>query len=709
MSVKRDIRFRVYIAFSVICILGLAIVFKAASIQMQEGPELRARAQEMSLRTDTLFAERGNIYTEDGTILCSTIPQFDVHIDFTVINKDTFYKNIDALSKQLSDLFRDATAAQYKAKFVKAYRDSARYFSLGDKIAYDKYFTLRNFPIFNKGQRRGGLIVDTRNTRDNPFDILALQTVGKYQPAIWRDKKLVRNVKGLEAMYDSLLSGNNGWRMKQRIAASKWATVEGSRVEPNNGKDIVTTLDVSIQNVAEHALMGALKQYNCWNGTCIVMEVSTGKIRAMANLGTDADKVGEYTEDQNYALKLAEPGSTFKLVTLMSLLKDGLINVEDNVNCYGGQRQFAHRVMHDSHHGLGVMPIKNAYAQSSNVAMGSLAYEHYYKNPEKFIKNIKSFHLNSKTGIDLNGEVKANIQEPHEKNLWNAATLPWLATGYGVMITPLHTCMIYNAVANGGKMMKPYLVSAVRQYGKEIIEIKPTVLEEQIVSKENIAQLRKCTEEVVLTGTGKHIKSPNYTIAGKTGTAQVWDKGIPYSARVYQGSFVGYFPADNPKYTMVVVVRTKPHSNSYYGGTIAAPVFRMVADKIFANGEGTYQGGPIDSFAKTNKNLLAAKATTFYNYKTLLNALNGPYKQSYNMNAMTQIATDSSKNIVIGKKELAENIVPNIVGMSLKDAVFILEKQGMRVRITGSGSIQSQSILPGSFAKRGQVIIIQLS
>jgi cell division protein FtsI (penicillin-binding protein 3) len=694
-------------AFSGICLLGLAIILKAAMIQIKDGPELRAQAQEMSLRTDTLFAERGNIYTEEGMMLCSTIPQFDIHIDFSVIKKDTFYKHIDTLSKKLSDLFRNATAAEYKANLVKAFKDTVRYYELGTKISYDKYFVLRSFPIFNKGQRRGGLIVDTRNTRDNPYDILALQTVGKYQPAIWRDKKLVKNVKGLEAMYDSLLSGRNGWRMSQRIAASKWATVEGSRVEPLNGKDIVTTLDISIQNVAEHALMEALKQYNCWNGTCVVMEVATGKIRAMANLGAQED--GSYTEDQNYALKLAEPGSTFKLVTLLSLLKDGYINVEDEVDCRGGQRQFAHRVMHDSHHGLGRMPIKNAYAQSSNVAMASLAYERYYNNPEKFVQHIKDLHLNGKTGIDLFGEQKANVIEPHEKNLWNASTLPWLATGYGVMITPLHTCMMYNAVANGGKMMKPYLVSAVREYGKDIIKFEPTVLEEQVAKPELIAQLRKCTEEVVLTGTGKHIQSPNYSIAGKTGTAQVWDKGIPYSAKVYQGSFVGYFPADNPKYTMVVVVRTKPRSNSYYGGTIAAPVFRMVADKIFANGQGSWKGSAIDSFSKSGKINFVAQSSTLYNQQTLFNTMKKPFNASGSKGSIVQIKMDSSNRILTNPKNIAQNIVPDVVGMSLKDAVYMLEKQGLRVRINGIGAIQSQSVPPGSIARKGQLIVIQLS
>lgn len=709
MNVRRDIRFRVYVAFSCICLLGLAIVIKAALIQIKDGPELRARAQDMSLRTDTIFAERGNIYTEDGTMLCSTIPQFDVHIDFTVIKKDTFYKHLDTLSRKLSDLFRNATAAQYKAELTKAYKDSTRYFELGTKIPYDKYLQLRSFPIFNKGQRRGGMIVDIRNTRDNPYDILALQTVGKYQPAIWRDKKLVRNVKGLEAMYDSLLSGQNGWCMKQRIAASKWATVEGSRIEAQNGKDIVTTLDISIQNVAEHALKDALEQYHCWNGTCVVMEVATGKIRAMANLGTDKDKDGPYTEDQNYALVLAEPGSTFKIVTLLSLLKDGYINVEDNVNCNGGQKQFAHRVMHDSHHGLGVMPIKKAYAQSSNVGMATLAYEHYYKEPEKFTRHIKELHLNSKTGIDLFGEHKAILTEPHEKNLWNAATLPWLATGYGVMITPLHTCMMYNAVANGGKMMRPYLVSSVREYGKEVMHFEPTVLEEQIASKEVIAQLKKCTEEVVLSGTGKHIQSPYYTIAGKTGTAQVCDKGIPYSAGVYQGSFVGYFPADNPKYTMIVVIRTKPHSHSYYGGTIAAPVFRMVADKIFANGQGTWKGGPVDSFSKSGKPALIAKATTVFNQQTLLNAMKKPFSGNFSKGSIALVKTDSSNKIQVNTKPIVQNIIPDVVGMSLKDAVYVLERQGLHVRIMGSGSIQAQSIPAGTIATKGQTIIIQLS
>jgi cell division protein FtsI (penicillin-binding protein 3) len=705
LNVRRDIRFRVYVVFSCICFLALAIVIKAAMIQINDGPELRARAQDMSLRTDTIYANRGNIYTEDGATLCTTIPEFDVHVDFTVIKPDTFFKHIDSLSYQLAQLLGKGNKDYYKKLLTKEFKDSSRYFELGKKISYDKYLTLRTLPIFNKGQRRGGLIVDTRYTRNNPYDILALQTVGRYQP-IWKDKKLVKNVRGLEAMYDSLLSGKNGWSMKQRIAASKWATVEGSRIEPHDGKDIVTTIDIGIQNVAEHALMDVLKQYNCWNGTCIVMETETGKIRAMANLGSQSD--GSYYEDQNYALKLAEPGSTFKLVTLTALLRDKYINVEDNVNCQGGQKQFGKRIMHDSHHGLGVMPIKKAFAQSSNVGMATMVYEHYSKNPKKFVDHIKALHMNEKTGIDLFGESKAIVMEPHEK-IWNASSLPWMATGYGVMITPLHTCMFYNALANGGKMMKPYLVSSIREYGKEIKKIEPTVLVEQIASKEAVEQLRSCTEEVVLTGTGRHIQSPYYSIAGKTGTAQVWDKGIPYSARVYQGSFVGYFPADKPKYTMVVVIRTKPYSSAYYGGTISAPVFRMVADKIFATGNGAWKGGAVDSLAKLNQKSILTKPSKAANQKMIMAAINVPFKPSVQDNNILSITTDSTNQIITHNTEFDNEVVPNVVGMSLKDAVYLLESQGLKVRVNGAGVITTQSIPAGTKATRGQLIIIQLA
>lgn len=706
MNVKKDIRFRVYLAFTGICVLGMAIIIKAATIQVKEGPELRAMVREMNTRVDTLDAERGNIYSEDGTLLCSTIPQFDVHVDFSVVKADTFHRYVDTLSRCMTQLFPKRSAAQYRKDFTAAYKDSARYYELAKNIQYYEYQQLRSFPIFNKGQRRGGLIVETKNKRVNPYGVLAYRTIGLWRPAIWIDKKLVKNVVGLEATCDSILSGQNGSCVRQRVVGSRWTTVDGSVVEPQHGRDVVTTLDMGIQDVAEHALLSILQQYQCPRGTCIVMEVNTGKIRAMVNLGYQ-EKTGGYWEDFNYAMLPAEPGSTFKLATLMALLKDKYIDVNQMVDCEGGSKRFGNRVMHDSHHGAGTMPIRNAFAQSSNVGMAKLAYEHYYKDPERFIKHLKSFHLNERTGIDLAGERRPYMIEPGGKD-WNGTTLPWMATGYGVLITPLHTCMLYNTVANGGKMMKPYLIHSIREYGKDVKVFEPTVLEEQVADTAVINQLRSCTEQVVLTGTGKHIQSPNYKIAGKTGTAQVADKGITYAMGVYQGSFVGYFPADKPRYTICVVIRTKPHSGAYYGGTIAAPVFRMVADKIFSMGLGSW-AGPLDSLARVQKGMMPALAATGGNYEKLLRALGRKADGSVATRAMGLLQTDSNRNITIQRKQLVRGLVPDVTGMGLKDAVYLLENEGLQVQIQGSGTVQSQSIAPGNRAARGLTIVLQLS
>ena len=697
MNIKKDIRFRVYVAFTCICVFGCAIIFKAAMVQVKDGPKLRYMAQQMLTRNTELPAERGNIYTERGELLCSTIPQFDLRVDFSVINKDTFYTHVDELAKNMSQTFQDASVAEYRKELVSGYKKGLKYYLLKKNIPYYDYQNVRTFPIFNKGQRRGGLIVESKTKRINPYGMLAYRTIGLY-------RENARTI-GLEATCDSILSGDNGSRMERKATGGVWMPLEGSETDPVNGKDIVTTIDISIQEVAEHALLSVLKQYECLYGTAVVMEVATGKIRAMVNLGRQKD--GSYWEDYNYAMTRAEPGSTFKLATLTALLKDKLINVEDNVNCYGGQRRFHDRVMHDSHHGLGTMPIRKAFAQSSNVAMGSLAYEHYAQNPKKFVKHLKDLHLNSKTGIDLAGEMRPFMIEPGERD-WRSTTLPWMATGYGIMITPLHTCMLYNAVANNGKMMKPYLISAIKEYGKEVEVFKPTVLEEQIADADAIKQLQACAREVAVTGTAKSIASPFYNISGKTGTSQVADKGIPYSAGVYQGSFVGYFPSEAPRYTVCVVIRTKPHSSAYYGGTLAAPVFRMVADKIFANGMGMWNG-PLDSLARTgNNNLVTRHAATADAYNKLMKSLGLPVIPNASKSVLARLSVDSNNNVYVVKENISFGTVPDVKGLGLKDAVYLLENEGMKVKIVGRGLIQGQSVEPGTRVNKGQRITLVL-
>jgi cell division protein FtsI (penicillin-binding protein 3) len=508
----------------------------------------------------------------------------------------------------------------------------------------------------------------------------------------------------MEATYDSVLNGENGTRIETKMTGGVWVPVDGAEVEPQDGKDLVTTLDIGIQEVAEHAMMSVLQQYECLYGTCIVMEVETGKIRALVNLGRQ--KNGSYWEDFNYAMIPTEPGSTFKLMTLIALLNDGYINVEDKINANGGTMRFGNRTMRDSHLGLGVMTIRDAFAHSSNVAMAKLAYDHYYKNPDAYVEQLKKLHLHERTGIDIAGERRPLVKTTKNQS-WSATTLPWMAHGYEVLISPLHTCMVYNAVANNGKMMRPYLISAVREYGKNVRTFQPRVIEEAIGDSSTVAQLQACTRAVAITGTAKHIQGPFYNISGKTGTAQVADKGIKYSDRVYQGSFVGYFPSEKPKYTVAVVIRTKPHSGAYYGGTIAAPVFRMVADKIFANSKGSWMG-PLDSIARNSKSTMLAQQATANAYRTLLNSL-GKKANIEPTNQVVKLVADSTKKVNIEPGSVVKGFVPDVSGLGLKDAVYLLEKEGLQVHIKGRGRVVAQSIAPGSRIPKGQTIVLQLS
>jgi len=672
------------------------ILGKAAWVQVVNGPHLRSMARNMNLRNDTLFAERGNIYSEDGVLLCSTIPQFDLHIDFSVIKKDTFDKYKDTLAESFSVILKDKSKAAYLYELTTEFNDTARYYELAHNLPYYDYQLIKQLPIMKLGSRRGGLVVEQKNKRINPFNVMALRTIG-----LWRKNS---QVIGLEATYDSVLKGANGYCIKQRMPGGQWMIIQGSEQEPTNGFDLVTTLDVSIQDIAEHALESQLSKFECLYGTCIVMEVKTGKVKAIANLGRQKD--GSYWEDFNYAMIPTEPGSTFKLMTLLSLFNDKHITVEDQVNAQGGSASFGNRTMKDSHLGLGVLSVKQAFALSSNVAMAKLAYQFYAANPTAYTNFLKKLQLDQKTGIDLLGERKPVVKTPLNKS-WSATSLPWMATGYEVMIAPLRTCMIYNAVANNGTMMKPYLVNAIRSFDKDVQVFEPEVVVPQIASKDAIRQARQALEEVVLTGTGKHIQSPFYSIAGKTGTAQVADKGITYTDGVYQGSFVGYFPANNPTYTIAVVIRTKPHSGAYYGGTIAAPVFRMIADKIYANSIGQNHN-QLDSLAKVNNSNVVAVAQQGSKVNKILQALNYKYTNASNA-TWTQLQDVNSTGARSAGVPIYANNMPDLSNMHLSRAIALLEACGLKVEVKGAGQKVSQSILPGQKIIKGQKVTITLN
>jgi len=665
-------------------------------MQVKEGPKLRAMAENIHTRSTVLPADRGNIYTEGNDLLCSTIPMFDVFVDFSVIDSALFYKNVDSLAIKLGDLFDGRSAGEFKRDLKAAYRDKEhnKYWSLCKNIQYNEYQAVREFPIFNKGKNRGGFIGESKVNRINPYGMLAYRTIG-----LWRENA---QTVGLEATYDSVLRGHSGSRVEQKMTGGGWMPIEGSVIEPRNGKDLVTTIDLDIQGIAEYAVKDLCEKYDLQYGTCVVMEVATGKIRAMVNLGYQEN--GKYFEDFNYAMIPTEPGSVFKLVTLTALFNDKYVSVDNIVDAEGGQVRFGKLLMKDSHFGLGKLTIRDAFAHSSNTAHAKLANQYYYKNPEQFVAHLQKLHLHERTGIDIAGERRPVVKTPESKT-WSQTTLPWMATGYEVQITPLHTCMLYNAVANNGRMMRPYIVSEVREYGKTIMKKKPEVLEEAIGDSATIAQLRACVEEVALTGTAKSIQSPFYTIAGKTGTAQVADKGIRYSDGVYQGSFVGYFPANEPRYTIAVVMRTKKHARTYYGGTIAAPVFRMIADRVFAAGKGWDM--PSDSLDKSKAVEMVAQKATGTRYHTLLGAV-GKYAPVPMEPTMQYVQVDSNKQLVAEAQEVYKGYVPDVSGMGLKDAVYLLEKEGLLIRIKGKGRVRAQSVAPGTIAQRGQEIVLEL-
>jgi cell division protein FtsI (penicillin-binding protein 3) len=489
----------------------------------------------------------------------------------------------------------------------------------------------------------------------------------------------------------------------RKIAGGAWMPIDGSEIDPENGRDVIMTLDVNIQDVAENALKNQLEKEEATFGTCIVMEVKTGKIKAMANLGRQKD--GSYYEDFNYALKRIEPGSTFKLVSLISLMRDKLIKTSDMVNCQGGKTKIGPYTISDSHAGLGMLTIKDAFAHSSNVAFAKLIHQNYKDKIGSYWTNLHALGLDQKTGLGMSGETTPSyLKDSITKGRF---ALAFMGMGYQVMITPLHTCMVYNAIANHGKLMKPYLVNSVQEYGKDVVKYEPKVMNPEVLDSASIELLKETMNEVVESGTGKALKNKYYTICGKTGTAQVADKGLKYSDRVYHGSFVGFFPKEDPQYTICVVLRTKKGSNNYYGGQIALPVFKEVANRLFAIN--MHNVNSIAQQQKVNETLVV-KTIKGSEYDVLAQKLKVLKKAVNTPNWIQNIQTDSMGNFTYANVlNYKKNAVPDVNGMGLKDAIYLLEKIGMKVIPVGKGKVITQSILPGSNFNKGQRITIQLS
>ncbi len=707
MDVKNDILSRALFSFLLIIIAAVLIMAKAFNIQQKQGAFWRNLNETLHVKTEEVLAERGTIYSEDEKMLCTSIPQFDIYIDFAAEGLRTkkgllFFENLDSLSLQLSNLFGDYSYGDYKKILKRGYASKDRYYPLLKNVSYEQYKQLKKVPLIKLGKNKSGFIVEVKNKRLNPYGILAFRTIG-----LARDSFKV----GLELSYDSLLKGVSGTRTVRYIAGGVPVPLdEALKTETQNGKDVITTIDVLTQEITENALLKMMVKNQATHGCAIVMETKTGKIKAIANLGHDANS-NDYYENKNYALYATEPGSTFKLATMLALLDDGKINLNTTVDLGGGSWAFAKNatVFDSEFHGKNYVTAQKAFELSSNVGMAKLIWNNYATNPNQYINKLHQLKLDTVTGIDLVGERKPIFHKPGTKG-WERTTLPWMAHGYNVSITPLQTLMLYNAIANKGKMMKPYLVSAIRNQGITEQVFLPTVLNEKICSSTTQDALLKCLMGVCHSNEGtakKLFKDNNFLVAGKTGTSFVVDDITKYADKIYQSSFAGFFPADNPQYTCVVVIVNKQNAVLHYGADVAGPVFKEIADRLYT------------LFVKTNTsdnyvmNTTDSEEYNLFGYnddiKYLFTNVGIKYKENNNQAIDWIEANGNANSVTIKPKKNSIKQIPSFKGLNAKDAIYMAEEMGLKVNIVGKGKVINQSIAQGTSLSYGILIKLELN
>jgi len=702
VNIKRSIVLRVRIAFILVALFAGAIFYRIVHLQFMEGEKWQAKSETLNFQYKQVSATRGNIYAADGSLLATSLPFYRVVIDPMVAKEDVFSKGIDSLSYQLSAHFKDKSLASYKRTIKDARSERKRYIVLNrSQIGYQDMQKMSKWPIFRNGRSGGGVIFEKIDKRYRPFNNLASRTVG----FVNEDK----NGAGIEYSFNNYLEGKNGKALFQRIAGGSWKPVfDAEDIKPDDGYDILTTLDVNIQDVAESSLLRQLTAKDAAFGCVIVMEVATGQIKALINLQRNKDGFG-YGENYNFAIGdqgLTEPGSTFKLLSMLALLEEGKINLKDSIDTGKGTFRFYDRNMNDAKEGgYGKITIKEAFEKSSNVAISRLVEDNFGHNPSKFVSYIEKAGLDKPIDFQLKGEGVPYFKKPGEKN-WYGTTLPWMSIGYEAKLTPLHTLMLYNAVANDGKMVKPMIVQAVVR-GNQIEEKYETeVVRRSIASSKTIDQLKELLEGVVQNGTAKNVYSKEYKIAGKTGTAQKLIDGR-YTQRYYT-SFAGYFPADNPKYSAIVVIDS-PKGFAAYGGDVSAPVFKEIADKIYAQDLGLND-------KKMDKTYLASNSGTFpmiqagkmdelqmiCNKFGISNHLSGESEEEWVK------STPVNKAVLWKPNKTDSPTVPDVTGMSLRDALYVLENKGIRVVYQGKGRVRGQSINPGTPVNNAYVINLVL-
>ncbi|NLN26435.1 MAG: transpeptidase family protein [Bacteroidetes bacterium] len=661
---SKHIMNRLYLVAGFFLLFAIAIVVRLLDVQFSEGDKYRELAEKNTVRNFVITANRGNVYDDSGVLLATSVPKYDIRFDAVTVSEKDFNDNLQGLSEGLSKML-GKPVSYYQNLLRKARADKNRYLFIAKNLGYSDYKKIKSLPLFNKGAYRGGIIVEQRTVREHPIGKIAHRTVGdEYanQPGYY--------AVGIEGAFNELLTGKDGKRLKQKIGHRQWKPVyDTNEVEPQDGYDIVTTLNVNIQDIAHHALLKQLEYYEADHGTVVVMEVATGEIKAISNLGRTTR--GTYYEKWNYAIgESHEPGSTFKLMAFMAALEDKVIDTSTVIDTGKGVKTFYNRKIYDSRRGgYGKISAARAMEVSSNIAMASILTENYASNPQRFINYLKKWHLDKKNGVPIKGEGKPVIPEPGDK-IWSRNALPSMGYGYNVQLTPLQTLTFYNAVANNGVMVRPRFIKEVRAWNKPVTVYETEVINPKICSDETLRKVQDVLKNIIERGTGRSLYSPEFSMAGKTGTAQTeyWKEDWSENKR-YVSSFAGYFPADNPKYSCIVVIHKPSIKKGYYGADVSGPVFKRIAQKIYT------ETSVIDEVNEIDR---------------------------------TDTKIEKQYENYYAKLQKTYKTVPNVIGMPGMDAVSLLENLGLSVRFNGTGIVANQSLVSGSDFKEGQQIVLTL-
>jgi cell division protein FtsI (penicillin-binding protein 3) len=704
VNIKKVILIRTYVAFGALLVFAGFVAAYLFKIQFKEGDQWREKAQLLTTRIQTTDAVRGNVYAIDGSLLATSIPYYDLRVDgqaHAFANDELFDKKVDSLAYLLAKEFGDRSTNDYKQLLKQIKKSKNRFYLLKRKATYTQMKRVKNFPLFNEGKYKGGLTIVESSKREKPFKLLAERTIGYYVAG--------QRPVGIEGAFNEYLSGKPGKRVVQRVAGAWIPINDDSQIEAQNGMDIITTIDINLQDVAQSALLKTLVKNDASWGTAILMEVQTGEIRAIANLTRKSE--GVYIEDLNYALREScEPGSTFKLFSMMALLDEGLAKPDDMYDTEGGKKQFfKNAVMYDSEEGgHGVVTLHHAFEVSSNVAISTAVYNQFKKNPELYYNYFKKLGLTQPLGLQLNGEGIPRIKHPKDKD-WSGTTLPWSSIGYEVKVTPLQILTVYNAVANGGKMMKPLFVKRVERAGAAVESFEPEIMDDKICKTQTLQEVQSMLKGVVENGTGKSMRNAHYTVAGKTGTALVADGKEGYKKPVYRSSFIGYFPADNPRYTCFVMVNA-PSKGVYYGAAVAGPVFKEIADKVFASSVKLHPDLQM-VYQEKSTDLPILKRSRNQDLQLITSRLGMSLhsEDGKNYKNTEWITTKNAGTYLVAEPKMPrENLVPDVVGMGARDAIYLLENMGVQVEMRGVGKVVNQSVMPGELIQKGMTIQLKL-